>query len=146
MDVFRTLMRTRNLTTSWDHVGALNLVEVEFAKHKDVVKAWKEYLNCLGEPFPPNEEKERQDKLDKKRVTLLTKLLDEIAKTLKIEIAQLDILAGNYVPQGWQDDHVDERIVRFLLMNVLSGKTSIKIDPYPHQPASAYPPPPEPTT
>ena len=30
LDIFRTLMRTRRLPLHWDHVGALNLVEVEF--------------------------------------------------------------------------------------------------------------------
>ena len=31
MDVFRTLMRTRRIPICADHVGALNLVEIEFA-------------------------------------------------------------------------------------------------------------------
>ena len=41
MDLFRTLMRTRRVPMSADHVGALNLIEIEFASEPDVLAAWK---------------------------------------------------------------------------------------------------------
>lgn len=54
MDIFRTLMRTRKMPVHFDHVGALNLIEIEFAEDQSVIKAWKEYLANLSEPFPSN--------------------------------------------------------------------------------------------
>ena len=42
MDIFRTLMRTRLMQLDHEHVGALNLVEVEFANNTNVVKSVEE--------------------------------------------------------------------------------------------------------
>lgn len=49
MEIFRTLMRTRKTPIHFEHVGAINLVEIEFANETSVVQAWKNYLNNLGE-------------------------------------------------------------------------------------------------
>ena len=43
MEIFRALMRTRGIPIHWDHVGALNLVEVEFIDHQDVIETWKKF-------------------------------------------------------------------------------------------------------
>jgi hypothetical protein len=48
MDIFRTLMRTRRTPMYPEHVGALNLVEIEFAKDKDVIGAWRDLFAHLG--------------------------------------------------------------------------------------------------
>lgn len=143
-DIFRTLMRTRKLPIHVDHVGALNLVEVEFVNNGNVINAWKKYLANLSETLPPVEEKDRFDDACKKRDSLLTKLISEIAKVLKIRIEQIDILEGNYIPQGWHDDDWEQRLVRRGLINVLSGKTPIMIQaPQASQRTSPYPPPPD---
>ncbi len=119
MDIFRTLMRTRRTPIHFEHVGALNLVEVEFSENKDVVDAWKAYLKNLGEELPPLEQKDRHDKAVKDRDALLTKLIYEISVVLKFRVQQLDILEGNYVPQGWHDDDWEQRLVRRHLIGVL---------------------------
>lgn len=142
-DIFRTLMRTRTMPIHFDHVGALNLVEVEFIKHTDVIQAWKIYLGNLGESMPPVEEKEKFTAAQNKRNALLTKLISEIAKALKIKIEQLDILEGNYLPQGWNDDDWEQRLVRRGLINVLHSKAPIIIQTQqPQQSQSPYPPAP----
>lgn len=97
LDIFRTLMWTRGIRLDREHVGALNLVEVEFIDCPDVMNAWKAYLANLGEEIPSIEQKNRHDAFIKERNSLLTKLIDEIAKVLKIKVTQLDILEGNYV-------------------------------------------------
>lgn len=143
-DIFRTLMRTRRIPVSFDHVGALNLIEVEFIKDDKVIAAWKSYLGNLSEPVVPVEEKDRHDVWVKKRDALLTKLLSEIAKSLNITIEQLSILEGNYIPQGWVDDDWEQRVVRRSLIDVLNSKKAILIRadaPPVHNP---YPPPPPP--
>lgn len=140
LDVFRTLMRTRSMQMSADHVGALNLVEVEFRNCPRVVEAWKEYLECLGQEFPPIEDKLQYDRAVKKRDTLLTTLIDEMAKVLRIKIAQLEILRGSYVPQGWADDEWEQRLARRGLIEVLHGKIPIQVQV--HQTPPPYPPPP----
>ena len=133
LDIYRTLMRTRMVPLHWDHVGALNLVEVEFVAHSAVVDAWKAYLASLAQPLPSLRD----------RGALLTTLLDKIAQALGIKIEQLDILRGNYVPQGWADDDTDQRLLRRRLLNVLDGNASFPIHVQsPPLGGSPYPPPP----
>lgn len=142
-EIFRTLMRTRETPLNWEHVGALNLVEVEFRKHSKVIDAWKAYLEHLGVALPPIEQKQRHDDHSRKRRTLLTKLIDEIAKTVGIDIKQLDIFEGNYMPQGWADDEWNQRLIQRGLINVLYGKAPLTVQQNQFQePQNPYPPPP----
>ena len=67
LDIFRTLMRTRRVRLHWEHVGALNLVEVEFIGHTAVVDAWKAYLTNLGKELPATEQRDRYDVAIKER-------------------------------------------------------------------------------
>ena len=127
LDIYKTLMRTRKMPIHADHVGALNLIEVEFSKNKNVVSAWKAYLGNLGNPMPAAEDKERYEDFLKKRDSLLTKLISDIASALGIKVEQLDILEGNYVPKVWNDDHWDQLLVRKYLINVLSGRASLLV-------------------
>ena len=145
VEIFRTLMRTRGIPTRlhWDHVGALNLVEVEFIKYPAVIQAWKCYLSILRKELPPLEQKDHFDAFIREREELLTKLIDEIAKTIKIEVPQLEILRGNYVPQAWDDNEWEKQLVRRGLVNVLHGKTPIQFQPYQSQQGqSPHPSPP----
>lgn len=146
MDIFRTLMRTRRTKLTPEHVGALNLVEIEFIEHPSVVAAWKSYLSNLEESAPPVEERERFEEFSRRRDALLTKLIGEIAKVLDVKIEQLDILESNYVPQGWSDNEWEQTLIRRGLLNVLHGRSPIKIEPHTFRPEdsnSPYPPPPE---
>ncbi len=128
MEIFRTLMRTRKQLLSWEHVQALNLVELEFIKYPDVITAWKNYLEKLSEPFPPIAEQEKCQQFQAKREKLLTLLIGEIAETLKIKIEKLEILEGNYVPQGWDDAEWEEILIRRALVQVLHGKSAILVE------------------
>lgn len=143
MDIFRTLMRTRKMPIHFDHVGALSLVEIEFAKDGKVIAAWKDYLKNLGERLPPEADNDTQNAFFKKRDSLLTKLIYEISQVLKFKVEQLDILEGNYIPQGWNDDDFEQRMARKALLDVLSGRRPILIQPYaPTQGVGPYPPAP----
>lgn len=143
LDIFRSLMKTRRMPVHFEHVGALNLVEVEFIEHREVIAAWKGYLTNLGEELPPIEQKDRYDSSIQKRNSLHTKLIHEISKVLKLGVEQLDILEGNYLPQGWHDDDWEQRLARRGLLNVLYGKAPIIIQPQqPSQTQGPYPPPP----
>ena len=48
MSVFKTLMRTRRTPVMPEHVGALNLVEIEFQKDHEVITAWRALLTHFG--------------------------------------------------------------------------------------------------
>lgn len=144
MDIFRTLMRTRKMPIHFEHVGALNLVEIEFARDGHVITAWKAYLHALGEALPPANDSVAHDAIRKKRDALLTKLIHEIAKVMHFHVEQLDILEGNYLPQGWNDDDWSQKQVRQGLLDVLQGRRPLVVQPYAPAAISPYPPPPTP--
>jgi len=126
-DVFRTLMRTRRMRLTPDHVQALNLVEIEFHGQQPVIDAWKAYWAHLAQR-PPSA-KEEQERFFHDQDALHTKLLHAIARTLKYNMEQLDIFEGGYVPQGWLDDEQTLRALRNLLLDVLSGNRGIPVVP-----------------
>ena len=145
MDIFRTLMRTRKMPIHFDHVGALNLVEIEFANDKEVITAWKSYLKNLGERLPPDASPEAQNAFHQSRENLLTKLIYEISKVLNFKVEQLDILEGNYIPQGWNDDDWEQKLARKSMIDVLTGRRPVLIQPYSaEQNNGPYPPAPAP--
>jgi hypothetical protein len=142
MDVFRTLMRTRRMRLNPEHVGALNLVEIEFYGEKAVLEGWKAYWAHLHLAIPTNQTEQLQFFRDQDG--LLTKLLHAIAKSLHFNIEQLDIFEGGYVPQGWLNDEQTARELRTLMLDILNGRRGIPVVPLNLSAAnSPYPPPPE---
>src|SRR5690242_20280786 len=80
LKVFKTLMETRAYNVSWDHVVALNRIDLEFSPKKDgekeVIEAWKAYLFHLGDKSIP------LDQWGPKRLDLFVDLLHAMAKVL----------------------------------------------------------------
>ena len=143
MNVFRALMSTRSNTLSFDHVSALNLVEIEFHSNSKVVDKWKAYFDGLAEyPRLENEKileglsdaeiTRRQENYDKRvresRSKLLTELLYEMAQVLGYEkIKVLEILEGSYIPQGWFDVENEHKFIRRYLIDLYFGRTALPV-------------------
>lgn len=136
LEIFRTLMRTRLTPVHPDHVGALNLVELEFIGYKAVIEAWRTYLQSLAVPSNID------GNIQEKRSRQLTVLLSKMADSLGIKVSQMEILNGNYLPQGWIDDDQQQRVMRMLLTSVLSGRTALHVRPDSRPESSPFPPPP----
>jgi hypothetical protein len=143
MDIFRTLMRTRRTPVWPDHVGALNLVEIEFAGERNVIDAWRELFKHLGTPharrfdeaasdaMTPEETGERDRRhyvrLGEERQRLLARLLHAMAKALDFKIEQLEIFEGGYTPQGWADIEVDQNAIRRFAAQLAAGQRLLPI-------------------
>ena len=96
LHVFRTLMSTRRVGISSDHVNAINLIEVDFYDCAAVEAEWKIYKNHLDDNSKPEAEVWRRIK-----EKLLSKLLFEIAKVVGFDIPAIEIFEGGYAPSGW---------------------------------------------
>ena len=144
MNIFRTLMRTRKMPIHFDHVGALNLIEIEFADDTQVIEAWRKYLENLDERIATDASNDEQIRFHQNREKLLTKLIHEISIVLKFKVEQLDILKGNYIPQYWSDEDWEKRLIRQAMIGVLGGHCPILFQPVnPNQNNGPYPPVPE---
>jgi hypothetical protein len=96
LHVFRTLMATRKIGISTDHVNALNLVEVDFYKCHKVEATWSQYKDHLNDTSKPEDEIWRE-----KKEKLLAMLLFEIAAVLGFKLPAIEIFKGGYAPIAW---------------------------------------------
>lgn len=143
MDIFRTLMRTRRSRLMPDHVGALNLVEIEFKEETAVITEWKAYFEHLAIDHPKRTEEQVKDemaqaekqrrfgkydeRIAKEREKLLAKLLHAIAKVLGFKIEQLEIFEGGYAPQGWGDIEIQQEAIRRFLVGLALGRLVLPV-------------------
>jgi hypothetical protein len=122
--IFRTLMATRRSALSLEHIAALNQIELDFQKDAKVMTAYQAYMRHLGTPFDPKD----NDRITHERQSLRTKILSEMAKSLRIKVEQLDIFEGGYVPQGHIDIEREQASIRRLLSAIADGSRSFPIE------------------
>ena len=120
LQVFKTLMATRAYTISWDHVVALNRIDLEFDKNnkkeKAVIEAWKEYLDLLG-----NKEMS-PEQWGVKRLDLLVELLHTMAQVLDYDFDKTHIKNSSYSPVAHGTIEEEQRAIRKGLIEILDGK------------------------
>lgn len=128
LQIFKTLMATRAYTTSWEHVNALNLIDLEFTKDKTVIEAWKEYHDLLHTSMSP-------DQWVQKKLELFIDLLQKMAYVLDYDFDKTHIKNSSYSPNAHGNTENEQMILRKHLIEVLEGKRSIPMDvvKLPHQ-------------
>ena len=110
------------MTISNDHVGAINLVEVEFYGCYLVQSAWKIYAAHLNDNEKPEDDVWRD-----KRDTLLAKLLFEMGRVLDFDMPAIDIYKGGYAPGGWQFRDMRQTGALEYLFELSKGKNVLPI-------------------
>jgi len=128
MEVFRDLMRHRRTILNSEYVGALNLVEVEFSDFPEVLSKWRDLHDHLNNVFDDNSSEKTVKAWNEKTDRLHTLLIHAIARASNRPIEQLDIVAG-YAPRAWEDEEQMRRNISLALLRVLSGRTSLKVQP-----------------
>lgn len=147
LDIFRTLMRTRRTPIHPDHVGALNLVEIEFQGEAETISAWKVLITHFAANHPRNsaeeirdgmtgEEKNGRDnkygeRLHDERQKLLAKLLHAMAQVLGFKVEQLEIFEGGYTPQGWHDVELEQSAIRRYAVDLYLGRRVLPVSVVP---------------
>lgn len=123
LQVFKTLMATRAYTISWDHVVALNRIDLEFdkdnKKEKAVIEAWKAYLDLLGDKTMSPEQ------WAIKRLDLLVELLHKMAQVLDYDFDKTHIKNSSYSPVAHGNIEEEQGALRAGLIEVLQGKRSL---------------------
>lgn len=95
--IFRSLMSSRRVGLSHEHVSALNLIEVEFYKNKNVISAWSNYLDHLN----ANQNLQNSQDWNDKRDHLLALLLERISGELGFKFESMQLFRGGYAPMAW---------------------------------------------
>lgn len=120
LDIFKTLMATRAYGISWDHVMTLNKIDLEFersnSKEKEVLNAWKQYLDLLSDKSVNGEQ------WSSKRVELLVELLHKMALVLDYDFDKTHIKNSSYSPTAHGDLEADQSNIRKGIIDILEGK------------------------
>jgi len=123
-DIFKTLMATRGAVLSYDHVEALNRIDLEFSdnkKYRKVIDAWKEYFDNLRQRVTD----ENITVWSSKNEELLADLLFEMGKALKYNFDKVLIKRNVYSPVGHANIERENQEIRKGLIEVLEGQRVI---------------------
>lgn len=126
MVIFRTLMATRMANLSGAHVEALNAIPIEFygqrRSHKEVVTAWKDYLDHL------NHEGMAPEVWGQKRYELFIELLWRLAVALKYNFTKLEIQREIYSPKGHATIEAENEAIRQGMSKIFRGEAAFPLD------------------
>ena len=123
LELFKRLMATRAAGLSGGHVEALNLIDIEFRDHRNVLDAWKAYHDHLNTPQVPTIEAWVLRSSD-----FLTDLLAEMGTTLAYSFDKTHIRRGAYYPRGYgeaESDHID---IRRAMLQLLAGNWALRVE------------------
>lgn len=124
-EILRSLMATRRARLDVTHVGALNLIELEFYDVKSVIDAYRAYVDQLSTP-PPDGDKS-VDAFLEKRNTLFVALLASIADSLNYRFDKSDLEKTGYQPEAFVNHFDNQMSNTQLLRLVLEGRRAIPI-------------------
>src|SRR5262245_16724018 len=142
-EVFHALMKTRRFVLAPDHVMALNLVQVEFYDHFRIDSAYRTYMAFLSSRFPDANDPQAE-RFHEQRNDALYDLLHAIADELGYHYDKRDLQRLAYGPLGWENDETQQRAMRNLLIDVLSGNKPMPVADWEKLVATRnkFPPPP----
>lgn len=140
--VFRSLMRTRRHRLDPEHVGALNLIDLEFFGKTSVIRAFSSYMDHLWSSVPTTED--GNNRWNKRQEDLLVGLLSEMGKECGLKYDMRDLERRAYGPIGWEHQQETQQQNMAFLNELLAGKRALPITTMTQPPAmNAFPPPPE---
>jgi uncharacterized protein DUF6680 len=134
--IFQTLMATRAAKVSTEHVQALNMIDLAFygrrffwthlksKKERQIVEAWKEYLDHLAQIVPDAEMMNWSARGDE----LFVNLLYAISRDVNFDFDRVSLKRGIYSPRAHGDLESDQHVIRKALVKLLSGQTPLKMD------------------
>ena len=129
VNIFKVLMATRATPIDVRHVEALNMIDIEFngknSKEKDVLRAWKDYLDHL---------RNNASSLEfwgPKKEELFVDLLHKMAICLNYKFEKSDLRNTSYFPKGLGQIHDLQRIILERFGEILNGERGFPVISFP---------------
>lgn len=119
-NLFYALMATRAARVSFEHVRALNMIDIEFhaRKDRDVIENWRTYLDHLNQPNVSDAELKAWGE---KGETLFIDLLYAMSHSLGYDFDRVHLKRGVYSPRAHGEEELAQRDIRNSLVAILSG-------------------------
>ena len=146
LSLFRSLMATRRTPTSPEHVTALNTIEVEFYREKEVIISFKKHMDLM--PEQPRIESERVDfsnmseeevrkrnnyyelRIGNLRQDSLASLLHSISKSIGMPMDKHDVFRGGYHPEAFANMEMEQRAIRNFVIGLALHERSVPVTAY----------------
>ena len=122
--IFKILMATRGYVLSYEHVEALNRIDLEFSgnkKYSRVISSWKEYFDNLSQQVSAD----AVTHWSARNEELLSNLLFEMGNSLGYDFDKVLIKRNIYSPIAHDTIEREQQAVRRGVLAVLSGDKSI---------------------
>ena len=130
LNVYMALMTTRHATLSFEHVRALNMIDLEFngdsVSEAKVRTAWKTYLDHLASA-PKEDDKPANAVWNEGSKEKFTELLKVMGECVGYTFDAVHLQKGIYAPRGHVDDEFEQRAMRKLWLEVLLGNRPLKM-------------------
>lgn len=124
--IFHVLMATRAANLSAMHVEALNAIPIEFhgrkRQYKDVVDAWRQYLDHLinGDP--------QLEIWGTRRQELFIELLWKLSQALKYNFTKVELQREVYSPRAHANVEADQEVIRRGVSALFRGEAALPLD------------------
>ncbi len=141
IQVFYALMATRQARLSFEHVRALNSIDLAFYGRKvfgkvlrkdsfqGVLDAWHDYHSLLSTPIeqrPQNDAEQRE--WTGRGDELFTNLLDKHAAATNFKYDRNQLKTGSYSPEAHWTLELEQQALRRLAFEVLSGNKTLPME------------------
>lgn len=119
-------METRAQALSFEHVRALNKIDVAFYRNKKVREAWSTYRDHLNSY--PKEGNETDQKIWANVIPdKMAALLAEMAKLLKYDFDKTLLIKGAYIPAAHNLLDTEQSIIRKGLVELFAFKHPLNV-------------------
>lgn len=134
LQIFKTLMTTRARATSYEHVVALNMIDLEFRgkDYSEIRESWKLYRNHLNSPpMKEGSSSSEKDSLgevwNEKCIRLQVELLEKMGGSLGYKFDKVELEKDIYIPVAHDKLEREQEEIRQGAIDVLSGKKPLKV-------------------
>lgn len=114
--ILRSLISNANNVVSVEFVSAFNMILIEYGSKTEVRKWHEEFIKHVHQAQTKNKEelKIRSEKFNE----ILVKLIESLAKSIHIQIEQIDVSNKIYWPQGFVDNAaMQKKLIDLLICN-----------------------------
>lgn len=123
--ILRSLISNANNVVSVEFVSAFNMILIEYGSKTEVRKWHEEFIKHVHQAQTKNKEelKIRSEKFNE----ILVKLIESLAKSIHIQIEQIDVSNKIYWPQGFVDNAaMQKKLIDLLICNQETLKNLFK--------------------
>ncbi len=126
-ELFVTLRRTRGLELSPDHVAAINMIPVLFADDKEVMVEWGRLMDALNNPAWESGDEAVSRGIIKSAADARHNLTRVIGEAVGAQLPQKEEHRLGYSPVAWSQELVEQAEVRKSFLDVLNGRSPIRM-------------------